>query len=76
MRHMLGTGQLVQGEGLQSPQSRLEGQEDPLDLDQILGRTWDRYGSASTSQDLSQQSDEEEEMDCEEDSAEEQPSQD
>jgi len=73
---MLGTGQLVQGEGLQSHQNSLEGREDPLDLDQILGRTWDRHGSFSSSQDLSQQSSGEEEMDCESDSGEEQPSQD
>jgi len=73
---MLGTGQLVPAEGPQSPQSNHGGQEDPLDLDQILGRTWDRFGSFSSSQDPSQQSDEEEEMDCESDSGEEQPSQD
>jgi len=57
---MLGTGQLVPEEGHQSPQSNREGREDPLDLDQILGRTWDRYGSFSSSQDPSQQSSDEE----------------
>jgi len=57
---MLGTGQLVPEEGPQSPQNIHGDREDPLDLDQILGRTWDRYGDASSSQDLSQQSNDEE----------------
>jgi len=50
----------AQREEPQNLRSSHEGLEDPLDLDQILGRTWDRDGSFSSSQDPSQPSSDEE----------------